>query len=129
MRKSYHKRVLHKVEKIRSLNFAQQFNYFSFFFFHLTGDKPHACELCNKRFALACNLRAHMKTHDDEQQENCVRCGQNFLASSEDIKDGICRECEKEPINVDDELEEEAIQIHHKKFSNKSINVPTIAAH
>ncbi len=29
-----------------------------------TGDKPHACELCNKRFALACNLRAHMKTHE-----------------------------------------------------------------
>lgn len=28
------------------------------------GDKPHACDLCHKKFALACNLRAHMKTHE-----------------------------------------------------------------
>lgn len=34
------------------------------FFVIVSGDKPHACELCNKRFALACNLRAHMKTHE-----------------------------------------------------------------
>lgn len=37
--------------------------YWSFFFI-FSGDKPHACELCNKKFALACNLRAHMKTHE-----------------------------------------------------------------
>lgn len=30
----------------------------------VSGDKPHACELCTKKFALACNLRAHMKTHE-----------------------------------------------------------------
>lgn len=98
-----------------------------------SGDKPHACELCNKRFALACNLRAHMKTHDDEQQENCVRCGQCFLSSTGDIKDGICRQCEDEPITVDDEVEveveEEAIPIRHKKFSNKSLSIAAIAAH
>lgn len=94
------------------------------FFFTLTGDKPHACELCNKRFALACNLRAHMKTHDDEQQENCVRCGRIFLASSGDIKSGICQKCEDEPICVDDQAEEieEAVNIRHKKFSNKAAN-------
>ncbi|CAH1401868.1 unnamed protein product [Nezara viridula] len=33
-------------------------------------DKPHACELCHKKFALACNLRAHMKTHE-ERPLNC----------------------------------------------------------
>ncbi|CAB0007602.1 unnamed protein product [Nesidiocoris tenuis] len=27
-------------------------------------DKPHSCDLCHKKFALACNLRAHMKTHE-----------------------------------------------------------------
>lgn len=27
------------------------------------GDKPHVCKVCDKRFALACNLRAHLKTH------------------------------------------------------------------
>lgn len=34
-------------------------------FFHspLPGDKPHVCQVCDKRFALACNLRAHLKTH------------------------------------------------------------------
>uniref|UniRef100_T1KJB9 C2H2-type domain-containing protein n=1 Tax=Tetranychus urticae TaxID=32264 RepID=T1KJB9_TETUR len=26
-------------------------------------DKPHVCTICDKRFALACNLRAHLKTH------------------------------------------------------------------
>lgn len=30
----------------------------------ISGDKPHSCELCSKKFALACNLRAHMKTHE-----------------------------------------------------------------
>lgn len=35
-----------------------------FYIFIYTGDKPHSCELCNKKFALACNLRAHMKTHE-----------------------------------------------------------------
>lgn len=109
---------------------AEQFNYFFFSFSSpKSGDKPHACELCNKRFALACNLRAHMKTHEDEQQENCVRCGRCFLASSGNIKDGICRQCEDEPISVDEEIEEEAVPIRHKKFSNKSMNIASILAH
>lgn len=95
------------------------------------GDKPHHCELCNKRFALACNLRAHMKTHDNEEQENCVRCGTSFLISTGDIKDGICKKCKDEPISVDDQIEEveeeEAMPIRHKKFSNKSSVNPLIA--
>lgn len=37
-----------------------------YFLISLTGDKPHGCELCSKKFALACNLRAHMKTHEGE---------------------------------------------------------------
>lgn len=48
------------------VHFAERlliFNLLGFFFF-FSGDKPHACELCNKKFALACNLRAHMKTHE-----------------------------------------------------------------
>lgn len=39
-------------------------NFVNLLFFFISGDKPHACELCNKKFALACNLRAHMKTHE-----------------------------------------------------------------
>lgn len=33
------------------------------------GNKPHACHICPKRFALACNLRAHLKTHQDEDND------------------------------------------------------------
>ena len=44
------------------------FFFLLFLFRLLAGDKPHACELCNKRFALACNLRAHMKTHEGKSR-------------------------------------------------------------
>jgi hypothetical protein len=98
------------------------------FFSSNAGDKPHHCELCGKKFALACNLRAHMKTHDDEPQEQCVRCGKDFLVASAEIKDGICRKCEDEPICVDEEEVEEAVTIRHKKFSNKLLSLP-VAAH
>lgn len=72
-----------------------------------------------------------MKTHEDEPQEQCVRCGKDFLTASAEIKDGICRKCEDEPICVDEpeEVEEETVvTIRHKKFSNKILNV-SVAAH
>ena len=34
--------------------------------FVISGDKPFSCEICQKKFALACNLRAHLKTHEAE---------------------------------------------------------------
>ena len=40
------------------------FSNLPWFFVFISGDKPHSCELCHKKFALACNLRAHMKTHE-----------------------------------------------------------------
>lgn len=48
---------------------AISFEFFFSLFVFFTGDKPHACELCNKRFALACNLRAHMKTHEGKNDK------------------------------------------------------------
>lgn len=33
-----------------------------------SGDKPHACNFCNKRFALPCNLKAHLKLHHSQEQ-------------------------------------------------------------
>lgn len=52
------------------LNFliAQTFwliiNFSLFIILVVAGDKPHGCDICLKKFALACNLRAHMKTHE-----------------------------------------------------------------
>lgn len=33
--------------------------------FFTIGKKPHNCSHCGKCFALACNLRAHMRTHSE----------------------------------------------------------------
>ena len=30
-----------------------------------SGQKPHECNKCGKRFALGCNMKAHMKTHEN----------------------------------------------------------------
>lgn len=38
--------------------------YFLLYLAFVAGDKPHGCDICLKKFALACNLRAHMKTHE-----------------------------------------------------------------
>ncbi|CAH0388066.1 unnamed protein product [Bemisia tabaci] len=58
------------------------------------GDKPHACELCHKKFALACNLRAHMKTHEGDTQEECIRCGKVYLSSAANqMPRGFCSDC------------------------------------
>ena len=34
------------------------------------GDKPYTCDICQKKFALSCNLRAHLKTHEAEYQSS-----------------------------------------------------------
>ena len=34
------------------------------FYHFLIGQKPHECKKCGKRFALGCNMKAHMKTHE-----------------------------------------------------------------
>ena len=35
-----------------------------------SGDKPFSCDICQKKFALSCNLRAHLKTHEAEFQSS-----------------------------------------------------------
>ncbi|KAK8763154.1 hypothetical protein V5799_034242 [Amblyomma americanum] len=58
------------------------------------GDKPHICEYCQKRFALACNLRAHLKTHEGEHQEKCAGCGKSYSTSGGRLLSrGYCPAC------------------------------------
>ena len=33
-------------------------------FSSVLGDKPHECPTCQKKFALYCNLKTHLKTHE-----------------------------------------------------------------
>ena len=40
------------------------------FFFNFVGQKPHECTECGKRFALGCNMKAHLKTHDPNRINN-----------------------------------------------------------
>ncbi|CAH1959540.1 unnamed protein product [Acanthoscelides obtectus] len=65
--------------------------------YFVSGDKPHSCQLCNKKFALACNLRAHMKTHEGDPQEECIRCRKPFLSGP--TKDDFCTKCKTININ------------------------------
>ena len=52
-----------------------QFSWNFFFNFSLSlflGDKPFSCDICQKKFALSCNLRAHLKTHEAEYQTSAA---------------------------------------------------------
>ena len=42
------------------------------FFCWFLGDKPFSCDICQKKFALSCNLRAHLKTHEAEYQTSAA---------------------------------------------------------
>ncbi|XP_055326037.1 zinc finger protein 84-like [Sitodiplosis mosellana] len=43
-----------------------------------TGEKPHGCDFCPKRFTSKQNLRAHMKAHIEEFLFHCPGCLQGF---------------------------------------------------
>ncbi|XP_067635468.1 zinc finger protein 91-like [Eurosta solidaginis] len=42
------------------------------------GEKPHKCELCEKRFALIVHLRTHMRIHTGEKPYKCKYCERAF---------------------------------------------------
>ena len=44
-----------------------------YFSLNFVGQKPHECIECGKRFALGCNMKAHLKTHDPNRSNNSKR--------------------------------------------------------
>ncbi|XP_051781868.1 zinc finger and SCAN domain-containing protein 2-like [Erpetoichthys calabaricus] len=43
-----------------------------------TGDKPHCCSKCDKCFLQKSNLNIHMKVHTGEKSHCCPECGKRF---------------------------------------------------
>ena len=48
---------------------------------HGTGEFPHLCSTCGKRFLIHYELEAHMKRHSGEKKVICPECGKSFVAN------------------------------------------------
>ena len=62
-----------------------------------SGDKPYSCDICQKKFALGCNLRAHLRTHEAEYQSSpasleLYRRTLEMLAAQDAANDGSAKE-------------------------------------
>nr|CAD7571071.1 unnamed protein product [Timema californicum] len=47
-----------------------------------TGEKPHACDVCDKAFSTKSSLNTHKRIHSGEKPHICQLCGKKFTASS-----------------------------------------------
>lgn len=47
-----------------------------------TGEKPHVCEICNRRFTSPGHLTGHMRSHSGTKTHMCNICKKRFAGSS-----------------------------------------------
>lgn len=97
------------------------------------GDKPHTCQVCGQKFAQACNLRAHLKTHEESDSStltsSCSVCKRSFLPTSEMLLNGRCRSCQLRMPNNKTTYSDHSIRrdsISTSPVTNSCINSHTV---
>ena len=102
-------------------------------FFGFAGDKPFSCDICQKKFALSCNLRAHLKTHEAEYQNSATslelyRRALAALGSVQDVQDADqdqqhspigAPESPEELVEEDNEEDADEDESHHGSRSSR----------
>ena len=81
------------------------------FYFLIAGDKPFNCEICQKKFALSCNLRAHLKTHEAEYQNSAASLALYRRALAALGSQDLAPNQEEDSPSFDEEEEDELLDI------------------
>jgi len=50
-----------------------------------TGEKPHGCDICGRRFRYSSNLIAHKRCHSQEKPHPCPVCQKRSFGSTSEL--------------------------------------------